>query len=230
MNWGSIQSYARSVFAYLVPIGKESQMFALYEITDKGSSWIGPLMVALITNISSIRWGMFYVTSFFLIAMPLLIWGVDLQIGMKQAGRWKTIDPDDPNLAGLEGTDDDIATPKNGKRGPIKNGEVGFNRELSTTSATAENYHNPRMKITVTSIDEESEMRKQQLQHIENGIQMSEMDNNDNNGNNNGNINEDADPISPDPNKDLRPKTINEVESTTEDEEDDDQVNNDIQV
>eukprot|EP01084_Bolivina_argentea_P021661 40245_1 len=87
-NWGSIQSYARSVFAYLVPIGKESQMFALYEITDKGSSWIGPLMVALITNIASIRYGMFYVTIFFAVAAPLLIWGVDLQVGMMEAGRW----------------------------------------------------------------------------------------------------------------------------------------------
>ena len=229
LNWGSIQSYARSVFAYLVPIGKESQMFALYEITDKGSSWIGPLMVALITNISSIRWGMFYVTSFFVIAMPLLIWGVDLQTGMKQAGRWKTIDPNDPNLAGLEGNKD-IATPKNGKVRQIKQGEVGFNRELSTTSATADNYHNPRMKITVTSIDEESEMRKQQA--IENGIDMNGIEMEEINEEE---INVEEDPISPDPNldqnnnnnntndidKDLKPKLHDEVASTTDDDDDD---------
>ena len=124
LNWGSIQSYARSVFAYLVPVGKESQMFALYEITDKGSSWIGPLMVALITNVASIRWGMFYVITFFVVAMPLLIWGVDLVQGMQQAGRWKTIDHDDPNLAGLGVESSNSDCMKSGELGYTKNVEM----------------------------------------------------------------------------------------------------------
>merc|ERR1712232_276002 len=97
LNYGSVQSYARSVFAYIVPVGKEAEMFALYEITDRGSSWIGPLMVAVIANHLSIRWGMFYVFLFFIIPMPILIYGVSLKKGMKEAGRWENAESDDEN-------------------------------------------------------------------------------------------------------------------------------------
>ena len=34
--------------ASLTPHGKESQFFSLYEITDKGSSWLGPAVVGLL--------------------------------------------------------------------------------------------------------------------------------------------------------------------------------------
>merc|ERR1719229_185281 len=44
VNFGSLGAFARSIFATILPVGKESEMFALFEITDKGSSWIGPLV------------------------------------------------------------------------------------------------------------------------------------------------------------------------------------------
>jgi len=141
MNWGSIQSYARSVFAYLVPIGKESQMFALYEITDKGSSWIGPLLVGFITTHYSIRWGMLYVTLFFLIAAPLLIWGVQLKTGMIQAGRWRDDDPE--NRHNL-----------NSKKLEMAN--------KASDHRKADNYYNPKVKITVTSPDDIEENQKEE--------------------------------------------------------------------
>ena len=221
LNWGSIQSYARSVFAYLVPVGKESQMFALYEITDKGSSWIGPLMVALITNVATIRWGMFYVTSFFVIAMPLLIWGVDLVKGMQQAGRWKTIDHDDPNLAGLgvesSENDDD----------KMKCGELGYtkNIEMTETNGNADNYHDPRVKITVTSIDdEENEQREQEKIEPNSRTELVEKEDEDHmNGNNGHNHVDDNDEIIK-----TKPK-IDSVPSATDDE-DEDENNDDIQV
>ena len=58
---GSVQSYARSVYAQMIPIGKETEYFSLYQITDKGSSWIGPAVVAIMSNYVSIRWGLLYV-------------------------------------------------------------------------------------------------------------------------------------------------------------------------
>ena len=42
---GAMQSYSRSLFASLTPKGMETQFFAFFEITDKGSSWLGPLVV-----------------------------------------------------------------------------------------------------------------------------------------------------------------------------------------
>ncbi|KAI8828775.1 autophagy-related protein 22-like protein [Chytriomyces cf. hyalinus JEL632] len=43
---GAIQSTCRSLFVSLLPPGHESSFYSLYLLTDKGSSWIGPLIVA----------------------------------------------------------------------------------------------------------------------------------------------------------------------------------------
>jgi UMF1 family MFS transporter len=39
---GGSQALSRSIFAQLVPKGKEAEYFSLYEIGDKGTSWMGP--------------------------------------------------------------------------------------------------------------------------------------------------------------------------------------------
>ena len=78
--------------------------FALYEITDKGSSWIGPAMVAVVSNFASMRWAVFYVIILFILPMPILWWGVDLKKRMKQAGRYRMRKRNDPNLARISMT------------------------------------------------------------------------------------------------------------------------------
>ncbi|KAJ3105971.1 Autophagy protein 22 [Physocladia obscura] len=50
---GAAQSSCRSLFAQLLPAGEESQFFSLYEITDKGSAWVGPLVIASIDDSGS---------------------------------------------------------------------------------------------------------------------------------------------------------------------------------
>ncbi|KAI8852365.1 autophagy-related protein 22-like protein [Chytridium lagenaria] len=47
---GSTQSTCRALFAELVPQGLEVEFFSLYVITDKGSAWIGPLVIAAIDD------------------------------------------------------------------------------------------------------------------------------------------------------------------------------------
>ncbi|KAI9344254.1 vacuole effluxer Atg22 like-domain-containing protein [Obelidium mucronatum] len=47
---GATQSTCRSLFAQLLPPGSEAEFYSLYEITDKGSAWFGPLVVAAIDN------------------------------------------------------------------------------------------------------------------------------------------------------------------------------------
>ncbi|KAI9299057.1 MFS general substrate transporter [Neoconidiobolus thromboides FSU 785] len=49
---GPIQSFYRVLFAELVPKGRESEFFSLFQIVGKGSSWIGPLVVGAITDYS----------------------------------------------------------------------------------------------------------------------------------------------------------------------------------
>ena len=47
---GAVQSFSRTLLADLSVPGCEAEFFALYEITDKSSSWMGPTIVAAITD------------------------------------------------------------------------------------------------------------------------------------------------------------------------------------
>jgi MFS transporter, UMF1 family len=44
---GGSQALSRSLFSQLIPKGKEGEYFGLYEISDKGTSWLGPLVFGL---------------------------------------------------------------------------------------------------------------------------------------------------------------------------------------
>ncbi|MCX6153105.1 MAG: MFS transporter [Candidatus Kapabacteria bacterium] len=49
---GGIQALSRSLFSNLIPTGKTSEYFAFYEISDKGTSWLGPLIFGLSLQLS----------------------------------------------------------------------------------------------------------------------------------------------------------------------------------
>lgn len=51
-------------------------------------------MVAFVSNVASMRWALFYVFAFFVLSVPIIVYGVDLQQGMKQAGKLEL-----PNMA-----------------------------------------------------------------------------------------------------------------------------------
>merc|ERR1740123_476632 len=69
---GPQQSYTRSIYSSTLPKGHEAEFFGLYEITDKGTAWAGPLMVTLVTNYSSFRIGYFSLIIFYIIGIPIL--------------------------------------------------------------------------------------------------------------------------------------------------------------
>ncbi|KAF9953625.1 Autophagy protein 22 [Mortierella alpina] len=76
---GSVQ---RSMFADLVPRGRESEFFGLYAITDKGSSWLGPLAVAAITDAThEIRHAFVFLLVLLTLPIPIIYFGVDLAQG-----------------------------------------------------------------------------------------------------------------------------------------------------
>lgn len=50
---GGSQALSRSLFSRMIPAGREASFFGLYEVSDKGTSWIGPFLfgaVAAATN------------------------------------------------------------------------------------------------------------------------------------------------------------------------------------
>ena len=74
---GAIQSFSRVLFSEMIPFGEESEFFALYAVTEKGSAWIGPLAVAIISNYVDGRYGLMFLAILILAPLPLLIFGVD---------------------------------------------------------------------------------------------------------------------------------------------------------
>lgn len=82
---GGVGSFSRSLFGELVPPGSEAAFYALYAVTDKGSSVVGPTIVGMITDATGeIRPGFLFLA--FLVALPL--WPlayVDIPRGKRQA-------------------------------------------------------------------------------------------------------------------------------------------------
>lgn len=73
--YGAFQAYARAVFAELIPMGEEARWYGLFSITDKSSSFLGPLVVGLIADSTgNIRYAFFFLFGMILAAvLPLLV-------------------------------------------------------------------------------------------------------------------------------------------------------------
>jgi hypothetical protein len=50
LNVGSVASFTRSILSTMIPDGMQSNFFAVYELTQKGTSWIGPLVIGAVTS------------------------------------------------------------------------------------------------------------------------------------------------------------------------------------
>jgi UMF1 family MFS transporter len=71
---GGTQAISRSIFSTFIPKEKEAEYFSFYEITEKGSSWIGPLFFGLILQLSkSYRIAILSLILFFLLGIFLLL-------------------------------------------------------------------------------------------------------------------------------------------------------------
>jgi len=71
---GSSQPLSRSLLANMIPKGYENQIFSFYELTQRGTSWIGPLVYASVTskNHNNPRPGIIVLIVFFVIGGFLL--------------------------------------------------------------------------------------------------------------------------------------------------------------
>lgn len=71
---GGLSSYCRSLFGELIPRGYEAQFYALYAITDKGSSIFGPAIVGAITDAyGEIRPAFFFLAVLIGLPFPILM-------------------------------------------------------------------------------------------------------------------------------------------------------------
>ncbi|MEJ7831429.1 MAG: MFS transporter [Nocardioides sp.] len=83
---GGTQALSRSYFSRLIPAGKEAEYFGLYHAMDRGTSWFGTLVFALVyLATDSYRPAIFALIIFFVIGGALLM-RVDTERGIREAG------------------------------------------------------------------------------------------------------------------------------------------------
>lgn len=83
---GGTQALSRSLYSFLIPPGREAEYFSLYEISDKGTSWLGPLFLGLTLQwTGSFRLAILSLVVFFLAGLALLS-RVDARRGALAAG------------------------------------------------------------------------------------------------------------------------------------------------
>jgi UMF1 family MFS transporter len=70
---GGSQALSRSLFARMIPAGKEASFFGLYEVSERGTSWMGPLLFSIvIARTGSYRQALLSLIFFFVVGLLLL--------------------------------------------------------------------------------------------------------------------------------------------------------------
>src|SRR5579863_4043112 len=86
---GGSQALSRSLYAQLVPKAKEAEYYSIYEVSDKGTSWLCPIIFGLAMQFThSYRSAILSLIVFFLAGLAVLL-KVDMKHGeqaIAQAG------------------------------------------------------------------------------------------------------------------------------------------------
>ena len=83
---GGTQAISRSLFAQLVPVGREAQYFSLYQAAERGTSWLGTLTFGLVFQLSgSYRPAILALVVFFVLGAFFLL-RLDPARGIREAG------------------------------------------------------------------------------------------------------------------------------------------------
>jgi UMF1 family MFS transporter len=82
---GGSQALSRSLYAQLVPKGKEAEYFSVYEVSDKGTSWLCPALFGLALQFTrSYRVAILSLIIFFIAGLLVLL-KVDIAQGERDA-------------------------------------------------------------------------------------------------------------------------------------------------
>jgi UMF1 family MFS transporter len=70
---GGSQALSRSLYSQMIPRGKEAEYFGIYEISDKGTSWLCPLLFGLALQFTgSYRLAILSLVVFFVLGLAIL--------------------------------------------------------------------------------------------------------------------------------------------------------------
>ena len=70
---GGSQALSRSLFSRMIPVGREASFFGIYEISERGTSWLGPLIFGIVAGATnSYRQAILSLIVFFVVGMVIL--------------------------------------------------------------------------------------------------------------------------------------------------------------
>jgi UMF1 family MFS transporter len=70
---GGSQAISRSLYAQIIPSGKQAEYYSFYEISERGTSWIGPLLFGLVNQVfGSLRPAILSLIFFFVMGLIIL--------------------------------------------------------------------------------------------------------------------------------------------------------------
>ena len=86
---GGSQALSRSLFSQMIPPGREAEFFSFYEVSERGTSWMGPFLFGLVNDLfRSLRFGILSVIVLFIVGLGILL-TVNVPRAIEEAGRSK---------------------------------------------------------------------------------------------------------------------------------------------
>lgn len=83
---GAAQALSRSLYSQMIPVGRESSFFGLYEISEKGTSWMGQILFTIIIGATgSFRHAILGLIIFFVVGSVVLLF-TDTNKAIHEAG------------------------------------------------------------------------------------------------------------------------------------------------
>jgi UMF1 family MFS transporter len=95
MVLGGSQALSRSLFSQMIPAGHEAAFFGVYEITERGTSWIGPFVFGVVASVTgSYRQAILSLVMLFVAGMLMLLF-TDTERAIHDAGSQLAIESPD---------------------------------------------------------------------------------------------------------------------------------------
>jgi len=83
---GGSQALSRSLFSLMIPRGQEAEYFSLYEVSERGTSWLGPMLFGFTLQMTgSYRYAILSVAIFFAAGLVLLM-RVNVRRAIEESG------------------------------------------------------------------------------------------------------------------------------------------------
>ncbi|HEX7315577.1 MAG TPA: MFS transporter [Pyrinomonadaceae bacterium] len=83
---GGSQALSRSLFSQMIPEGREASFFGIYEVSERGTSWLGPIVFSVVVaSTGSFRYAILSLIVFFASGLLLLLF-TDTARAIREAG------------------------------------------------------------------------------------------------------------------------------------------------